>query len=328
MKSKIKEIIKNLKPELLGVDEIKIQSFKKLGLGECNLNYLLNIENKKFLCRVNIDKENSNKIEIEYENLKKIEHLGIAPKALYFHMRNENFERDLVILEFIEGKPFRMGQKTFTDEQIKKLSQTLSRLHSQNIKLSNKDKTPYLEVFKYAKEFVTEINKYTSNKYESELNEIILKVNKIIPKTNDALYRLVHGDVCPQNVVETKNEIKLIDWESVSYSDPARDIVNVLVDFGLKNNQLELFYSEYFKNRDDESLLERVKIHQVLTRTNYSLWEIMRTFEIINKELPKEYLQKTSAKVHLNEARKQFRELKKLIVVSNLKIFNDLEEYC
>lgn len=327
MKSELRNIIEKLNPKIFGVDNIKIDSFKRLGVGECNVNYLLKIEKQKYLCRVSIDKEKSNKSEIEFNNLKKIQHSGISPKPLFFFKRNKDFERDFIILEFIQGKPLRMGQRTYSSNQIKKIAKTLSKLHSLKIKLPITDKSPYYEVFKYAKEFQSEINKYTNNKYQDWLKQLIKQVNKSIPNTKNYRYSLTHGDVYPQNVVETKSEMKLIDWESVSYSDPARDIVNILVDFGLKGKQLNLFYDEYFKNRKDNNLQERVKIHQILTRTNYFLWEVVRTFEILKKELPKEYLQKTTAKSHFNEAKKQFKELKALIDISQLDIAKLFTKY-
>jgi len=85
MKAELRYIIENLNPKLLGVDKISIDSFKKLGVGEGNLNYLLRIKNKKFVCRVNIDKGVPNKSKEEFNSLKKIESLNIAPKVYYYH---------------------------------------------------------------------------------------------------------------------------------------------------------------------------------------------------------------------------------------------------
>ena len=65
MKAELKFIIENLNPKLLGVDKVSINSFKKLGVGEGNLNYLFKIKNKKFICRVNIDRGVPNKSKNE-----------------------------------------------------------------------------------------------------------------------------------------------------------------------------------------------------------------------------------------------------------------------
>ena len=319
MKSELKNIIKEIEPERLGVKNIEINSFKKLGVGECNINYLIIIDKKKFVCRVSMDED---KAEKEYESLKLVKELNIAPKPFYLFKKDDYFDKDFLIIEFIEGKPFRQGRRAFEDSQIKELAALLSKLHSENIKLPVNDKTPYQEVFKYAEEFVNKINNYTNSKYSKYLNEVLLEVKKIIKESEEPIYSLIHGDVCPQNVVETKKGMRLIDWESISYSDPARDVTNVIVDFGLRKKRLELFLSEYYKKRKDDTLLRRVKTHKVLTRTNYFLWELVRTSEIINNELPREYIKKTSAKTHLNEAKRQYKELSKLIKIPSIDLNN------
>ena len=91
MKAELKFIIENLNPKLLGVDKVSIDSFKKLGVGEGNLNYLFKIKNKKFICRVNIDKRVPNKSKNEFESLKRVENLNIAPKTFYYHPKDKKF---------------------------------------------------------------------------------------------------------------------------------------------------------------------------------------------------------------------------------------------
>jgi len=121
-------------------------------------------------------------------------------------------------------------------------------------------------------------------------------------------------------IVEAKDGLKLIDWESLKCSDPAKDIANILIDLELKNNDLDLFLREYQKIRRDPTILERAKTYAVLLRAVYFLWEITRSFEIINKELAKEYLNKTTAQSHINEAKFQFKKLSKLIDVPKINI--------
>ncbi len=316
MKSQLKEIIKKINPELFGVKEINFASFKKLGVGEGNLNYVFKLGNKKFICRVNIDKEMPNKSKDEFDNLKKIQYLGISPKPIYLHDKNPKF----IILDFIKGHPFRMGKRTFTDSQVKNIAKILASLHNQKINSMKKREYTYSHYFEESQEYFKQINKYTKNKFSDILSILDSQIMSQISKKETHEFGLIHGDLCPQNLVETDNEIKLIDWESVKYSDPAKDIANILIDFELNKQQLDLFLREYSKLRFDKTILNRAKTFAILLRYVYVLWEITRTFEIINKELPKEYLQKTTAKSHLNEAKKQFNKLKKLVEISNLNI--------
>ena len=307
MKSQLKEIIKQLNPKIFEIDEIKINSFEKLGIGEGNLNYIFKINNKRYLCRINIELEKSNKLKNEFKTLKKIEKYGFSPKPIYFH-NNPEFS----ILEFIEGEPFKEGTKKFTKKQITQIAKTLAELHS--IKTALKPQNYNFEYYlKGARKLIDKLNKRTNNKFKQTLVNTYKEVLKYIPSKENHKFALIHGDICPQNIIKTKNSIKLIDWENVEVSDPARDLSQILVDLYLKDNDLNLFLKTYLTIRKDKNILERSKIYAILMRQNYYIWEFIRSLEIKNKELPKEYLEKTNTKEHLLEANKQLKELYKLL---------------
>lgn len=319
MKAELKFIIENLNPKLLGVDKVSIDSFKKLGVGEGNLNYFFKIKNKKFICRVNIDRGVPNKSKEEFNSLKRVESLNIAPKPFYYHPKDKKFPYGFIILKFIEGKPFCMKKRSYTQKQIKQIVSILTELHSQKCNGFPKKEYSFQYYIKHCEDYNKTINKH-NNKLKNELNEMCIIIRNFLSKKEEHKFSLIHGDVCPQNIVETKNGLKLIDWESLQCSDPAKDIANILIDLELKNKDLDLFLKEYQKIRKDPTILERAKTYAVLLRAVYFLWEITRSFEIINKELPKEYLNKTTAQSHINEAKFQFRKLSKLIDIPKINI--------
>ena len=309
MKSELKQIILNLNPALFNVKKIIISSFKKLGVGEGNINYVFKVNNKKFICRLNIESEKSDKVEREFKTLKKIEKYNFSPKPVYFN-KNPEFS----ILKFIEGKPFRQGKRTYTSVQIKNIAKTLAKLHS--IKTSIKPVNYDFEYYTHgAKHLITDLNKRTKNKFKKELKQIFNVVLSSVPKNEIHKYSLIHGDVCPQNIVETAKDVRFIDWENVEVSDPARDIAQVIIDLGLQKNYLVLFQKTYFSIRKDDSLFVRARSYAILMMQNYYIWECIRALEVKNKELPKEYLQKTSVREHLIAAQKNLVDLNKLIPI-------------
>ena len=312
MKHELKSIIARLNPKSFGVDKISIGSFIKLGVGEGNMNYLFSIENRKFICRVNIDKHMPEKTKNEFNSLKNIEGLGIAPKAYYYHYENRKIPYEFIILEYIQGKPFRMRKRRYTSKQIRQIAQILARLHSEKCAGLHKQKYSYQHYLKQGLEYDKVINKY-SDRLRNELKQIHSNIRGILPKTEAHEFGLIHGDVCPQNIIQTANGLKLIDWESLQCSDPAKDVANVLTDLELKDDDLALFLKQYHNIRRDATILERAHIYSALFRYTYFLWEITRSFEIIHKKLPKEYLSKTTAQRHINEARFQYRKLSKLV---------------
>lgn len=327
MKSELKSVIENLNPKVLGLNKIKIDSFKKLGVGEGNLNYFFKIKGKKFICRLNIDKKMPNKSKNEYVALKIVEKLNIAPKTYYMHKKDKKFPYGFIILDFIEGKPFRMKKRNYTKLQIKELANNLANLHSKKcsvLKKINYSYSPYLDDGKY---YIKELNKYTKSRFDREIRQLYYEIKNFLPKKEYHTFALVHNDICPQNIVETNNKLKLIDWESLECSDPGKDIAHILVDLELKGVNLNLFMREYQKRGTDKNILERAKIYAVLLRYANFMWELVRSFEILNKELPKDYLRKTSAKEHINEAKFQFKRLRKLLNVRCIDIDEIFKKY-
>jgi len=315
MKKQIKKIIESLDPKILKLKKIKITSFKKLGVGEGNLNYVFKVKDKKFIARINIDKEYPTKSKEEYDNLKIVEKLHHSPNVYYYHKKP-----GFIILDFIEGHPWRMKKTNYNKKQIIMLARTLADLHSRTNNKLDKSSMKYQYYINEGIKYNKRINKFTKNKFKKELDELLKFIKQTLPKKENHKFGIIHADVCPQNIVETKNDIKLIDWESLRLGDPARDIAGVLIDLKIKDKNLDLFMQEYQKVRQDKDILRRAYIYAVLLRYVYVLWEIMRTHEIKQKKLPKEYLAKTSAQNHINEAKFQQRQLNKLIDVPELNI--------
>lgn len=320
MKQKLIQIIKNLEPKQLGVAKIKLASFRKLGVGEGNVNYVFHIKNKKFICRINIDAGVPNKAVIEYNTLKNIEKLKIAPKVFYLHNKAKDFPLGLIILEFINGKPWRMKKRDYSKSEIKQLARLLAELHTSRIANHKPQDYSFDHYVNEGDKFIRAIDKCTFKKHATGLNPIRKSIIAFTPKVEKHEFALIHGDVCPQNIISAKTGLKLIDWESLRVSDPAQDISNILIDVGLKGKNLELFLKEYHKIRKDQAILKRAKVYAVLKIYNYFLWEIVRAFEIISKKLPKEYLKKSSAQQHINEAKHQLRKLSRSISIPKIDV--------
>ncbi|MBI5001619.1 MAG: phosphotransferase [Euryarchaeota archaeon] len=242
MKGVIKREIRKINPSKLGLRSMTVESFSELGVGEGNMNYLCKINNKKFICRVNIDRKMPSKARDEYRALKAVEHLGIAPKAFYLHKASTTCLFDFIILEYIEGKAFRMKKRTYLKEQIKEMAKILAGLHNIKDDKLARSNYSYKHYLDGGLAYIELINKRTNMGFESELKNLHNKIKGRIPLREAHEFGLIHGDICPQNIIETRNGLRLIDWESLQFSDPARDIANIIIDMGLKDKNLELFF--------------------------------------------------------------------------------------
>jgi len=248
----IKKKIEKLDPKILGLTKIKINSFKKLGMGYSNLNYLVNISDKLFNCRINLDKGSSGNLKNEFNNLKLIEKLGISAKPYYL-------DNNFMLIDFIEGKIFPRNNKKYPITDIKNLAKTLSILHNSGLNSENVSKDQWIKHFLY---IIKIINENTGNKHK-EFFKNLLKIIKLkIQAIKNHPYCIIHGDLAPQNIINTVKEVKLIDLEDLQYSDPAEDIGQLIAQFGFNENFMKIFMDKY-KTKDKNLLyFEEPNLHE------------------------------------------------------------------
>jgi len=309
-KLEFKKIIENLDPKIFGLSRINIKSFKKLGAGESNISYLFALNNKKLICRVNIDRSKPKKSEQEYNVLKTIERLNIAPKVYYLDKLGR-----FIILDYIEGKALRMRKKSFSKKELKQLAEMLAKLHSIKINNLNLEKQDYSYRLKEIKNVINSIKKFNDGPFFQECYDHLVDIISKEKETNQL--SLAHGDICTQNIIKTKDELKLIDWESLQLADPAKDIAPFLVEIRISKNNFNILVKEYNNYRNDPEILERAIVHAKLLAFVDFAWEILRAFEIKNKKLHEDYLNKTTAQSHINEAKRRLKDCLKFKLIPN-----------
>lgn len=311
-RTELYRIIERLDPALFGLSTLAIGSLRKLGTGQGNSNYLLGLSDQRFVVRVNIDPRMPGKSRVEYERLRALEPFGIAPKAYCCHD-----DPSFIIIDYVEGTSLRTGQRAFADRTIVELARLLARVHALPVEFE-REGVGYAEYLEEAREYLDAIVRYTDGAASDALERLHGAVASKLPASESHELGIIHGDVCPQNLVMGA-EIRLIDWESVKRSDPAREVANVIIDFRL-DAQLDRFLESYRSIRHDETLLERARIYEVIMRYHYVLWEIRRVFEIRREELAQDYLSANAAQDHVREAKKQYRWLDSIIALPSFDI--------
>ena len=191
-------------------EEIKVE--KRLMGGMSNFTYIVEISGKLYTFR--IPGKNADKFvnrTVEKHNIDLVEELGLNNKTVYF-----DIETGYKIAEYIEGTPLHELNPLLFLEQAAGI---LHKIHESK-KISDYDYDP-IGRLKLYESYLGKYNFIHSKRY-LELKEKFLSY---MDKYMD-ISRLVlsHGDSQISNFVDTKNGLRLMDWEFTGNNDPYYDI--------------------------------------------------------------------------------------------------------
>lgn len=328
MKAKIKYYFENLNPKKLGLkDKIKVGSVSRLGMGASNLNYLVKVNGGKFIFRMNMEPDRKNKSRREFEALKIVESYDISPKVWILDESKKYFDSEFIVISYIEGKTADKVAEYFKPKMFREVGKLCGELHS--IKITGKIKKLKREsldgykkqVFSLKKHYINYLNrKVESKKLLKIINESFEKMYSEVPlgKYVPDLV-LSQGDFHELNVVVSRGNYKLIDFEDLQITDRASHLANILSDFGkpFNENQKKLFFDEYFKiiKTGDDELIEKIKVWIPIKIFSVFLWSIWHTMRVKNKELHPAFIEKNDFKEDLKYANIMFKRCLKFGII-------------
>ena len=218
------ETIKNLnlfKDELLDLEKLKNQGFN-------NINYLLKTSNKSYIVRVfkSFDSVNISR-EFEFLAQQKAWKKIIASKAIFLN-------NDFMIYEYTKG----IHKTKLEKEDLKNLISKIKKIHK--IKL----KTPTYDLD-------ADLNMYRDSLKDDKSKKLIKESFKSLKKLKKEKIQLglVHHDLNPKNIIFTKDNIKIIDWEYAGTNDIFFDLATICIEFNLSNKQEKLLVDYYFPKK-------------------------------------------------------------------------------
>ena len=330
MKSKIKSYLFSLSPLMFNSDEINIGNIQSPKLGESNLNYKIEINQKQFVLRVNVDPNSPSKSHIEYNNLKFLERLDFAPKVYFYENNPEILGGTFILIDFFEGQ--NLVNIKIDDNIIRKLAQLVATFHNQEI--SNNFNTMYRPNDLSIQDFFSDIEKMhnylihkwkkynLSEKFGNFLTNCRLRVQDNA-NLKSRITTLCHCDIAPQNVILCNDRLKLIDWESLRIADPAIDLAMLFDSFDFTVRKREYFLRNYLKIREDSNL--KIRINQIwpIHILNIFYWSLVHVFEIKDKEFSPEFTSKQSLTHHINYSKKMFEKCKEAKIFDNSILWDD-----
>ena len=316
----IKEYLQKLDPKTFGLNKMESIRVKKIGLGESNLNYLAMVNEKKFNVRINMDSRSPSKSKREYDSLRVVEHLGIAPKVFHLETSREYLGETFIILEYLEGKSLEELRK-IDENTLKELGRIVAQLHSTRIEDIERrlekigsSKTDILNEIRGRIGYIkTKRKGYFKEKgeFENILTDSYRKLQQL-RFDKKPYYVLGHGDIAPQNVIISVEEgLKMIDWEDLGLIDPAYEIAIIFNSFDFSDRQKELFLEEYSKDKKYPELRKRIPLFLLLHLFCDFCWAIMHVYEIGEGEMHESFLKEQDLKEHIDYAKKMFQKCKK-----------------
>ena len=257
-----------------------IKSFKLLGFGAHNVNYLLITDKGKFVLRIENNCQFDN-IKKEYEFLKETDG-KFGPKVFLFDESKEIIPHRYLIEEFLEGEP----PKKVNDHFLIKMGEYYKSLHK-NTKNKTKDISP-LEMFKnYAEPLYKKYSRLLGEHQRTDLKKLYLNtIKKLKGKETKFLdlkkLSLNHGDPARENIFyNNEGHVIMIDWEFVGYKTIEEDLTFFVWMHDLNEKQKQLFLKsyEYPENKERFNLIMVEEIWGMIG------WRLERLNLLVNRKL-------------------------------------------
>ncbi|OGI46753.1 hypothetical protein A2121_00040 [Candidatus Nomurabacteria bacterium GWB1_40_6] len=237
---------------------------KKLSGGRTNFNYIIYDENKKYIARF-APKSNTllglNR-KREIYNTKIVSSMGLGPKVVGFFPKY-----NLLVVEYIDGNVF-SPQNSMRQTQIKLLAKLLKKLHS-GPKFKGK-----FNPFKTIRKYISVV-KRNKSWLPKDIDKLLDELHKIEKKIG-LLYKTYpcHLDLVIENIISSKNKIKLLDWEYSSNSDYRFDLAMLSLCGNFSNNHDKLLLKEYSSN--NRNLFKQIQMMKAVVLFREASWGLLQ----------------------------------------------------
>ncbi len=296
----LKKYLESLDSGIFGVDRVSVISIKRLGGGLHNVNYLVELDGlppRKLVVRFH-PKNNpgEDKTAIEASNMRLLDGLRV-PRIIFVGVP-EFLGSTVMCMEFIEGTS--ADFRTLSDEKIRMLARATAEVHSiKRDMFSRAPSAPASEHGTYADYLSTMIKSTITDRLTKVRVEIYQDSQALIArgleKCNDYLAReeftgsrfsLLHTDLGEGNVIWSSGEPTIIDWEEITFGDPADEVAYIFAINNLDTQWQSTFLDEYLRAMHDESLTRRIPAYILKNRLFDLRWSISKMAELQSGESP------------------------------------------
>lgn len=283
--AKIESYLRDLDPQVLGLQKIQSLRFLETITGSYNLNYHIRINDRDFIFRLNVDQQSglADQIEYEFHAMKLLEGRGIAPRVFYLDNSRERFAFGLVIEEYIVGPYLSLEAEEMPD-----VAELLVKLHSlpspnmQMIAWPDPLVDNYLQVQSDLQAY--EARSASDPRIVRLANKFLTEVEAQVRQRRSMFHMdsLNHTDLAIDNFIRTTDGLRLIDWEKPRLDDHTYDLCCFLAAptqlwcsprlLSPEGRDLLLRTYAVRSGRPEELLVEKVRIREPLVSLHWVMW--------------------------------------------------------
>lgn len=237
--------------------------------GMTNKNYLLNINNEKYVLRLPgamtshlISRNN------EMNNSILMSQYGFNVETVYF-----NPDSGIKITKFLNGGTNLTHDNIIQLDYLSLVAMNLFKLHNCNAKFDNNFNV--FDTFYHYFDLLKDKNKFFY--FNSNIKDIYNFFVKLSNKHE--LYQVTcpcHNDLVPENILINKNKLFFIDWEYSGMNTPLFDIAAFFLESRLSIDKQKYFMLHYDPNLNFEKSHAEILIHQFTQDVLWFLWTLIK----------------------------------------------------
>ena len=218
---------------------------RKITQGLSNESYLLRWGNQRFLLRLfSPGPTHFAGVAAEIEISQQAHLAGIAPKQIF-----ASLEQQFVVCDYVDGFHWNSAQAN-DPNNVQRLAQVLKKIHL----LPSGDRELVLPkvIENYHQRLQgTEFESLVQGEWQLQL----LATAKELRASLDHIV-LCHNDLVLGNIIDTGDQLYIIDWEYAALCDPMNEIAVIALNHQLGADQIQLLLLSYFGDLN-QALRER-----------------------------------------------------------------------
>ena len=240
--------------------------FHRIG-GMSNINYLVDIEEKKYVLRIPGTASEGMVVRAdEKRNSLIASRLNINPPIAYFDEKV-----GIKMVEYVSDAQTLDAELIQQPENLNLIASLYRKLHNSGIRLRN-DFNLFSEIEKYN----GLIKQYGAKMYEPD--NIYHRLPHLERRLNEIGVKLCacHNDGVPENFLRSGNRMYLIDWEYSGMNDPIADLAALFLESEFSQENQNYILNSYFEHIIPSDTQERILIYQILWDYLWAQWTVIK----------------------------------------------------